>query len=144
MLAGIVCAAGLTLTSLAASSNVSLRVLSLNVLNDDTKNARFPYIRAVIDDLQPDIFGFQECREGFSPLVAQIQAQGYASAVDTLADDPLKTTIVNCVPIFYRTDRFTLLGGCAPVYRQVSGFLDEIHVLLRALRQDDRSGDDRI
>lgn len=78
MLAGIVCAAGLSLTSLAASSNVSLRVLSLNVLNDDTKNARFPYIRAVIDDLQPDIFGFQECREGFSPLVAQIQAQGCA------------------------------------------------------------------
>ena len=94
---------------------MSLRVLSLNVLNDDTKNARFPYIRAVIDDLQPDIFGFQDCREVFSPLVAQIQAQGYASAVDTLVDDPLKTTIVNCVPIFYRTDRFTLTGGRARV-----------------------------
>lgn len=65
MLAGIVCAAGLILTSLAVSSIVPLRVLSLNVLNDDTKNARFPYIRAVIDDLQPDIFGFQECREFF-------------------------------------------------------------------------------
>lgn len=38
-----------------------------------------------------------------------------APAVDTLADDPLKTTIVNCVPIFYRTDRFTLAGGRARV-----------------------------
>ena len=123
LFAGIVFAACLMICTPAKSAN-AVRVLSLNVLNDDTKTARFSSIEAVIDSLQPDIFGLQECREGFSPLLARFGERGYASAVGTLTDDPLKNTIVNCVPVFYNADRFTLVSGSAGARRFTDKYQD--------------------
>lgn len=87
----------------------AFRVMTVNVLNDDYKTARFSYIEQTIGVLSPDIIGFQECREGFDTMIDNIQKTGYASVVDTLSDDPKNTAIVNPVKILYKTDKYTLI-----------------------------------
>ena len=93
------------------------RVMTFNLLNSGDKASRFAAICATVDELSPDIVGFQECREGFAPLLADVRAAGYRSAIDTLRDDPLDSGIVNCVPIYYRADRFALVAGSAGARR---------------------------
>ena len=70
------------------------------------------------------MLGFQECREGFNTLLADVKATGYASVVDKLVDDPNDSTIINCVPILYNTDRFTLVEGSAGARRFVEKYGD--------------------
>jgi len=95
----------------------AFRVMTVNVLNDDYKTSRFSYIEKTIETLNPDIIGFQECREGFNTMIDNIEKQGYASVVDTLVDDPDDTTIVNCVKILYKGDKYTLVENSAGARR---------------------------
>ena len=89
----------------------AIRLLTINVLNDDYKTARFSYIEQTVGVLFPDIIGFQECREGFNMMIDNIEKTGYASVVDTLSHDPKDNTIVNPVKILYKTDRYTMVEG---------------------------------
>lgn len=95
----------------------AIRVMTVNALNDDSKTSRFSYIEKSVETLKPDIIGFQECREGFNSMLDNIKKQGYDTAVATLVDDPLDNTIINCVPILYKTDKFTVVEGSAGARR---------------------------
>ncbi len=91
--------------------NGAIRLMTINVLNDDFKTARFSYIEQTVGALAPDIIGFQECREGFNMMIDNIKKTGYASVVDTLSHDPKDNTIVNPVKLLYSTDRYTMVEG---------------------------------
>ena len=108
--------------SAMASTNQSFRVMTFNILNSEDKETRFDAIKTTISDIAPDILGLQECREGFNSLIADVKATGYASVVDKLVDDPNDSTIINCVPILYNTDRFTLVEGTAGARRFVEKY----------------------
>ena len=95
----------------------AFRVMTINVLNDDYKTSRFGYIEKTVETLSPDIIGFQECREGFNPMIDNITKQGYVSVVDTLVDDPDNNTIVNCVKILYDPEKYTLVEDSAGARR---------------------------
>ncbi|MBQ4557381.1 MAG: endonuclease/exonuclease/phosphatase family protein [Clostridia bacterium] len=108
--------------SAAASTNSSFRVMTFNILNSEDKETRFDAIKTTVSDISPDVLGLQECREGFNTLIADIKATGYASVVDKLVDDPNDSNIINCVPILYNTDRFTLVEGSAGARRFVEKY----------------------
>lgn len=102
----------------------AFRVMSLNVLNDDYKASRFGYIEKTVSTLAPHIIGLQECREGFNSMVDNIKKQGYASVVSTLTDDAQDSSIINCVPVLYRTDRYELEEGSAGARRFKEKYMD--------------------
>ena len=108
--------------SAMASSNTAFRVMTFNILNSEDKETRFDAIKATVGDISPDVLGLQECREGFNTLIADIKTTGYASVVDKLVDDPGDNTIINCVPILYNTERFTLVEGSAGARRFVEKY----------------------
>ncbi|MBQ6893381.1 MAG: hypothetical protein IJN48_04170, partial [Clostridia bacterium] len=102
----------------------AFRVMTINVLNDDYKTSRFGYIEKTVETLSPDIIGFQECREGFNPMIDNITKQGYANVLDTLVDDPENNTIINCVKILYKPDKYTLVEDSAGARRFVEKYQD--------------------
>lgn len=96
------------------ADGATLRVMSNNVLGDDTFPARAEILVRIYMKIFPDILGMQECNSvGHSKIITEL-SDYYASTCRTIG-----TTGRTCyTPILYRKDRFDLVESGSYLYDQ--------------------------